>query len=157
MSFASSSTLPSEWSVFGSPQLLGTNCVPCCDNKTSIEDSDTDFFPTTKVVTLVMCVAFLKGLWSWEDLPGGRDCNMWPRGGSSSMRPGLRQSSVTRSWGSYSGRRAQVRARTSCQRPGLFWSCLTRVLMPPSFWVVEGPDIFWGLQNHCRSWLQPWN
>ena len=77
----------------------------------------------------------VRSLWSWKNL-----ISMWTRGDSSSMRPGLGQSSATCSWGSYSGQRAQVRARTSCQRPGLFWSYLTPVLMPPSFWMVEGTE-----------------
>ena len=35
---------------------------------------------------------------------------------------------------------------------------------PITLWEIDGetveivPDfIFWGLQNHCRWWLQPWN
>ena len=35
---------------------------------------------------------------------------------------------------------------------------------PITLWLIDGetmervPDfIFWGIQNHCRWWLQPWN
>ena len=35
---------------------------------------------------------------------------------------------------------------------------------PITWWQVDGETvetvsdfIFWGLQNHCRCWLQPWN
>ena len=35
---------------------------------------------------------------------------------------------------------------------------------PISSWQIDGETvetvsdfIFWGLQNHCRWWLQPWN
>ena len=34
---------------------------------------------------------------------------------------------------------------------------------PITSWEIDGEtvetvsDFFWGLQNHCRRWLQPWN
>ena len=34
---------------------------------------------------------------------------------------------------------------------------------PTTSWEIDGEtvetvrDYFWGLQNHCRWWLQPWN
>ena len=34
---------------------------------------------------------------------------------------------------------------------------------PITSWQIDGEtvetviDYFWGLQNHCRWWLQPWN
>ena len=34
---------------------------------------------------------------------------------------------------------------------------------PITSWQIEGEtmetvtDLFWGLQNHCRWWVQPWN
>ena len=34
---------------------------------------------------------------------------------------------------------------------------------PITSWEIDGEtvetvaDLFWGLQNHCRWWLQPWN
>ena len=34
---------------------------------------------------------------------------------------------------------------------------------PITSWQIDGEtvetviDFFWGLQNHCRRWLQPWN
>ena len=31
---------------------------------------------------------------------------------------------------------------------------------PITSWEIDGetvPDYFWGLQNHCRWWMQPWN
>ena len=76
----------------------------------------------------------VRSLWSWEDLP-----SVWTRGGSSSMSSGLGQSSPICSWGSYRNWRARVTARTSCQRPDLFWSHLIPSLMPP-FWMVKGPE-----------------
>ena len=90
----------------------------------------------------------VRSRWSWNNL-----ISVWTRGDSSSMRLGLGQSSATCSWGSYSSQRAQVRARTSCQRLGLFWSCLTPVLMTPSFWVVEGTEIPINLRKHGLRWV----
>ena len=63
-------------------------------------------------------------------------------------------------------KRLLMKVKQESEKVGLKLSIQKTNIMasgPVTSWQIDGEtvetaaDYFWGLQNHCRWWLQPWN